>query len=248
MADKKLMTWADVCEVYKNTPLIMSPYGYDDAPYLREYLSEYDEYMFTLDVDCREKYGSLRLIRETEDASVYNTLIRACCIKNHYKWKTLWETMFFDYDPIANVDGTETTTTVYGQHVTSNDIGQRSETTNNGARVSNGTEAGNTFPYNDPNVKKQTAENTFSNTTAATTDSKTIKPATDTTTSNEHTDVVTHERKGNIGITSTQSLIGQQREIALFDFYAGVLADIVDACTIPVFMNEEVCCFGSEIL
>lgn len=236
--EDKMRTWSDLCERFSSTPLINSPYSDDEAPYLEEYRNNFDEFTQVLDVECKEKYASLRLIRETDDVSLYNNLIRSCCIRNHYKWLTLWETMSLKYDPVANVEEHTVVTTVYGTHETVEDIGQRNETTVTGERKTNGTEKGNTFPYNDPNQMKQTAQNTFDNTTSAANDSKTTKPTQDTTTSMEHTDTVTTDRKGNIGVKSSQSLVLEQREVALLDFYSVIYEDIVETCTIPVFESE----------
>lgn len=58
----------------------------------------------------------------------------------------------------------------------------------------------------------------------------------DTTTINEHIDTV--ERTGNIGVTSTQSLINEERDVAIFAFYEQIFADIIGLITIGKYDLE----------
>lgn len=284
----KLRTFKDYCEQHGDTPLIQSPYS--DREYLKEYQEQYDEYMFTLDIDAKTKYGDL--ILATDDINVVTDIIRATCVRLDYKWSTLWDTLHLDYDPIANVDAHETVTTEYGEHVTetnlgertttnnmgernttneigarvtTNDMGERNTTNTIGARSENTTEKGHTFPY-DTKQMTQTAQNEIENSSAKATDSTVTGAAQDVSTvdstkdisksdavedktvvssvqdeniSRTHTDTVTTIRKGNIGVTSTQSLIQQTRDVAVFDFYSSVLEDIIEAITIPVYDDGE---------
>lgn len=57
-----------------------------------------------------------------------STIIDPIFVYNEAKYKKLIELQGYTYNPLWNVDGTETTTTKYGQHVTDTDIGQRNKT------------------------------------------------------------------------------------------------------------------------
>lgn len=150
------------------------------------------------------------------------------------KWTKLYETTVLEYNPIWNVDGTETTTTE-AQHtlttdtthantfVTSTELGRRSTTRER-----------KEFPYDSD--------------TGRPTDSETVTedPATDTrtdtnpeTVSDHETNTdqytVTHERHGNIGVTMTQDMIRKEREVSEFLLYEVVLPDVSNFLTIPIY-------------
>lgn len=150
------------------------------------------------------------------------------------KWAKLYETTILEYNPIWNVDGTETTTTA-AQHtmttdtthantvVTSTELGRRSTTREK-----------REFPY-DSDAGKPTESETV-----------TEDPATDTrtdanpeTVSDHETNTdqftVTHERHGNIGVTMTQDLIKKERKISEFLLYEVVLPDVANFLTIPIY-------------
>lgn len=150
------------------------------------------------------------------------------------KWTKLYETTVLEYNPIWNVDGTETTTTA-AQHtittdtthantvVTSTELGRRSTTRER-----------KDFPY-DSDTGKPTESETV-----------TEDPATDTrtdtnpeTVSDHETNIdqytVTHERHGNIGVTMTQDMVRKEREVSEFLLYEVVLPDVANFLTIPIY-------------
>ena len=150
------------------------------------------------------------------------------------KWAKLYETTVLEYNPIWNVDGTETTTTA-AQHtlttdtthantvVTSTELGRRSTTRER-----------KEYPYDSDNGKPTESETV------------TEDPATDTrtdtnpeTVSDHETNTdqytVTHERHGTIGVTMTQDLIKKEREISEFLLYEVVLPDVANFLTIPIY-------------
>ena len=150
------------------------------------------------------------------------------------KWSKLYETTVLEYNPIWNVDGTETTTTA-AQHTITTD-------TNHANTVVTSTELGRRsttrerkeYPYDSDNGKPTESETV------------TEDPATDTrtdtnpeTVSDHETNTdqytVTHERHGNIGVTMTQDLIKKEREISEFLLYEVVLPDVANFLTIPIY-------------
>lgn len=185
--------------------------------YLAEYVNNKDEWALDMDIYFANKYASLLLI--TDDDKVLDHIKGGVMQSNFYKWDKLYDTLNIEYNPIWNVDGEEVTTVEYGEHTTSNTIGKRNANT---------VEQGYTFPY-DLDNKTQTAENNITVTSDAVNDSSV---------SNQHTDRTTLHRQGNIGVTSTQHLINEERQVALFSFWEVVYKDIIDAITIAYYKED----------
>ena len=150
------------------------------------------------------------------------------------KWTKLYETTVLEYNPIWNVDGTETTTTA-AQHTITTD-------TNHANTVVTSTELGRR------STTRERKEYPYDSDTGKPTESETVTeaPATDTrtdtnpeTVSDHETNTdqytVTHERHGNIGVTMTQDLIKKEREISEFLLYEVVLPDVANFLTIPIY-------------
>lgn len=150
------------------------------------------------------------------------------------KWTKLYETTVLEYNPIWNVDGTETTTTA-AQHTLTTD-------TNHANTVVTSTELGRR------STTRERKEFPYDSDTGNPTESETVTeaPATDTrtdtnpeTVSDHETNTdqytVTHERHGNIGVTMTQDMIRKEREVSEFLLYEVVLPDVANFLTIPIY-------------
>ena len=174
------------------------------------------------------KEGNL-LMASDDSEIIINTINAVVHQLAPYKWQKLYESMNLKYNPIWNVDGTETT--VYGEHITTDLNGERKSTVVNGQKHTNSEYY--TVPYDSTTDHKTGSDQT---TTDSVTDTTTAEAVTDTNTSGAHTDTVT--RQGNIGVTSTQNLIKQEREIVNFNLYHTILMDVVDAITIPIYEEE----------
>lgn len=199
-----------------------------------ESLSDYFLNQSAYDSAILLKEGNL-LMASDEAEIIINTINAVVHQLAPYKWQKLYESMNLEYNPIWNVDGTETS--VYGEHITTDLNGERHTTVTNGQKRS--TSDYYTVPYDSTTDHKTGSDQT---TTDSVTDTTTAEAVTDTNTSGAHTDTVT--RQGNIGVTSTQNLIKQEREIVNFNLYHTILMDVVDAITIPIY-EEEV--GGSEL-
>lgn len=185
--------------------------------YIKDYSDNVDDWALDLDILFSNKYASLVLV--TENLDDISHIKNGAMTSNFYKWDKLYDTLNLEYNPIWNVDGEELTTVEYGEHTTNNTIGKRNANT---------IEQGYTFPY-DENSKTQTAENNISVSSDAVNDSSV---------SNQHTDTTTLSRKGNIGVTSTQHLINEERQVAMFSFWEVVYKDIIEAITIPYYEED----------
>ena len=213
-----------------NEPFIPTDYA------TKEYLNEYYNNVIQYDTQTQHNFSSLLLLND--DFTITKKLIMASVIANGYKWKKLYETTVLTYNPIWNVDGTETRTTEYGEHVTTQNNGERIETMVNGERQNTSNQKLSSYPF-DTGAKTATEETDESVTNAQSTDTRTNNAVVDSTTSNMHTDTETVKRSGNIGVTSTQKLINEERQVAMFQFINTVLLDIVTDITIPVWEESE---------
>lgn len=129
-------------------------------------------------------------------------------------WARLYYALNIDYNPIYNVE--EHTETIYGQHVTDHELGQRQHTEGNKSRTfgqHDDTSTGSTWAYDSAawvnhdksvdNIGAQTnTEASYTNTDSA------VK---DTDTSKQHTDTV--NRSGNIGIVSATELLEKEEKL-----------------------------------
>ena len=202
----------------------------------KDYLKEYFDNAITYDAQVQNNFSSLLLLNN--DFDITKKLIMSSVIANDYKWKKLYETTILTYNPIWNVDGKETRTTEYGEHVTTQNNGERIETMVNGERQNTSNQKLSSYPF-DTGAKTATEETDESVTNGASTDTRTNNAVVDSTTSNTHTDKETVTRSGNIGVTSTQKLINEERKVAMFQFINTVLLDIVTDITIPVWEESE---------
>lgn len=191
------------------------------------------------------KYGDLKVLafeknhdNEYIDAYTEFTMqLHSVIFRHAYKWKNLFDSMNYTYNPLWNVDGTETTT--YSDFEKQDDIPQKTTIESIGAKKKTDTYGAESVTMTNANVPVD--ETTYYNTqkqqndslqhidtheddaTAATT---TVNSYLDKHIDKEHT--VTIERSGNIGVTKTTELIQSQRDIVNFDFYEVVFKDIVD--------------------
>lgn len=173
---------------------------------------------------------------EVEQVELIQKNVKFTLIKNNYKYKTLFNTTNLDYNPIWNVDGTEERKRESSKESSDTDTFNNTDTlTKSGSdtltSTGTDTETKSVTTY-DSNIFRDT-EKTID--TPNTTDTTTYNSS-DT---NRHSGTVTNAyedsenesetitKQGNIGVTSTQSLIGQEREVALFDFISIVERDII---------------------
>lgn len=197
-----------------------------------ECLTEYFKNSTVLDYDYQQKFANLLLQEQNETAFVERTFnkLKSLCVRKKYQWDTLYSSIIQEYNPIWNVDGTETTE--YSKEKEIQEVGGATDTFTSGERT--GTTTDFAIPYNGTE-EKETGKAMSQNTTY--TDTNTKGNRTDVINKDERS--VTLTRQGNIGVTKTQELLQAQRDIAMFDFLDRVMKDCIDAITIPVFVEKE---------
>lgn len=132
------------------------------------------------------------------DWDVLKTAIGIWSTRNAWKWEKLYETMNFVYNPIWNKDGTITET------VQAADEGAG---TNTGSVTSENQVSGYNVNSYSPESKNVTS------------------PDTAWTENRSRGETRTRQEQGNIGLTSTQELIRQEREVSDFSIYDVITED-----------------------
>lgn len=175
---------------------------------ITENIQYYDTYFL--------KYNYATLECVTDDAlEILDTLIPASMAMHAYKWEKLYNITGLEYNPIWNYDGETVIETVYGATEETQTNGETHVTTDD-----------KTAPF-DSSTVRQTGE------TETTADEHTITNA-----SIEHTDTVTETKGGNQGVTTTQQMIREERDIAQFNYIAAVYRDLVNDFTFPTFGGD----------
>ena len=185
--------------------------------------------------------------------SVYNEWIANCNAFILYymdSWARLFYGLNIDYNPIHNYDGIMTTTTkgktedTSGSDVTTLDYGQDKTTDNIGAQHSENNlgqtktiTSNSDVPY-DMNDYKNTSKsetntdaivNSVDTNAVTNTTTKDAKTDTNTTVYGKQNNVdytVTEEKGGNLGVTSTQSMLLQEYELRLKSFFDNLFTTI----------------------
>lgn len=185
-------------------------------------------------------------------AELFAQAVRTICdrvyLSNAYTYDKLYKTLNLDYNPIQNYDMTEHEETENrGNDVTRKDIGTHTDSETDDGRTITDTYAKDTVttdakddkaPFNSQNYQnldKGHNSQTRDSRTDTHKDSGTVlthsyggRLDTDTL---EHGHDITREltRSGNIGTMTTQDMIKQERDIALFNLVAIVANDIISA-------------------
>ena len=154
----------------------------------------------------KKYYSSWETFAETPfafltDFSLYNE----CMAENLSK---VLKAFSMEYNPIENYDGYEKTTTNYGEHTTFNKQGSQLVENNFGEANSENIESVTT---NDTTIFYDTNKNNSK--IYGHTDKSDIGARIDEIQSITHTDTVELEKHGNMGVTSTQTMLQQEYEL-----------------------------------
>jgi len=182
------------------------------------------------------------------DADYLKTAIGVWCDAHQWEWTKLNATTQFVYNPIWNKDGTITETHVhgaqsesdtYGQDAQSTQYGATEKTRTNGAKsgtMENSVQGFNSGSYV-PSDKTETtdAQSIDTEADATHTDTTTRQARTDSHTAQSYTDTDTRVESGNIGITTTQQMIREEREVARFSIYEHIADDFKQNFCILVY-------------
>ena len=181
-----------------------------------------------------------------------------------WSWNKLYETLNFTYNPIWNKDGTvtetetrETSGTDGGTLTTGGTVADTGTITDSGSGSETGTVADNrdidatrkTRGFNDTSLvsveQNVTSDDNTETRNLATTSGNTRTLGTTQTVNNTQTDSrtragsedITRSRteQGNIGVTTTQQMIQEERDISLFDLVDHITQDFKEQFCIMVY-------------
>lgn len=143
-------------------------------------------------------------------------------------WQKLYDSTQLEYNPIWNKDGTITET----RHLekTENETRNNTETRDleSGAET---TATGKTAGYNSSALQNQDQTTT----TGSGTDTGTVTNNGRASNTGEHDETVTRRETGNIGITTTQQMLKEQRDVVQFDIYKYIIQDFKSMYCIGVY-------------
>ena len=127
-------------------------------------------------------------------------------VANQYTWQKLYDTMVVDYNPIWNVDAnvTETLTGSENRDIDRTGSGSNNETVNLTDTESVKGFNSDTWAESRKNTKEGTDNTALSSTEVINDDV-------------DRTETRTQRRTGNIGVTTTQQMLEQERKIAEFN-------------------------------
>ena len=150
------------------------------------------------------------------DVGAYTYLTSDILTQFSLNWEKLYATLHFDYNPIWNVDGTES------RNITRRLNQDKNETTNTNREtnvVSDNTN-NSTYGFNSPDpVPSGKTEHTGKQ-------NETEGNNFIATNVNNETVTDTFTRGGNIGVTTTQKMISEERDSWLWNFYEHVFTNI----------------------
>jgi hypothetical protein len=166
-----------------------------------------------------------------------------------YEWSKYLETLGLEFNPLWNVDGTETVTTEYGEHETTDSKGQRQRTDSKAQAVLTDVYGAHTDTNNDYSTTQDNtqtahlkgraeaivASRSDTHTEDARTDTITDAAATDTLTSHTHTDTVTTVKQGNIGVTKSTDLVQSYRDMARFSLVMIIAKTLAEELSIALW-------------
>ena len=143
-------------------------------------------------------------------------------------WQSLYDTTQYDYNPIWNKDGTVTETERRNKDGTATETKSRN-TSSSASGSGTGQQAVKAF--NESNWADHTK-----NTSTSKADSKETEGITSEAASNE-TEGITRERreKGNIGVTTTQQMIKEEREISEFNVIQYIIDDFQNEFCVQIY-------------
>lgn len=159
------------------------------------------------------------------DSQIMQKMIGAWSHRRKPIWDHLYDTTQYEYDPIKNWDRNEKTTDTFEAGVGGSDT----TTYNNLKDATTGTYKNDVSGYNsDEYAPRDKSTNDGEKvTTGSVTNARTTN-GTDTRT-------IEHVASGNVGTLTTQAMIKEEREIALFDLMQIVIDDFKDRFCLLVY-------------
>lgn len=180
---------------------------------------------------------------ENITASNFQSLVKFLFYPYQNKWVKLWENVYLqEYNPIWNVDGTETETREFTHGKTTTNTKNLTHTMNKGSTetstvLSDITQnSRNSFDSVAP-VDTDKTSNTGNKTVTGSGYDSDVDTGTDTyADSGKDTETVTRTRGGNIGVTMTTQMLTSEIDMReKFNYFAIVIGDIINELSLRIY-------------
>ena len=187
-------------------------------------------------------YISFGLDVSTKSLTKVSSMVRRFCMSNRYKYLNLLDTMYYDYNPIDNYNGVEESSTTrtpdlnysYGAY---EDKNTSSTTTTQDLEEGGITTEHYTTTYDDDTKARLQGYDVTTGkdiSTVSGSNSATYGERNNYETGKETTDFKL-KKSGNLGVTSTQKMIGEQRDISRFNILDEFFAELADYICLGVY-------------
>lgn len=174
---------------------------------------------------------------ENESVEMNSLIANVLMGCENYRWKKLWETMNYDYNPIENYNMKESSTDTRDgstevDHTTiGNNMGSNNTIIKNTSNILNSVYGFNSVESVNSDDSNGTSDGN-STETSESNNSETRKGNTTLSDKNLHS----LTRSGNIGVTTTQQMITQERELVIWKFFDDVVfADMDKYLVCPIY-------------
>ena len=187
----------------------------------------------------------------TDDLDELEAIVGVAFLTYNDKWSKLYDTLSLEYNPLWNVDGVTTEERDIAKRHTEDDFAEREDVNTYGLTTGNTTYGqlddsteNKTTPYDSVNYRnlskqeRQVLEHTDDYQTDEHEDTLKKGAHKDSHDEDAYKDTITTTRTGNIGVTSSQKLLTEEREVADFNFLDILMCDIIDMITDPYFEED----------
>lgn len=174
---------------------------------------------------------------EDEEPDINTIIANVLTSCEIYRWEKLWNTLNYEYNPIENYSMTENSTDTRESTSNNTDTTTDSRTNKETTTIENTSNVDNTiYGFNSTeSVGSDGSAGTSNGTSTTSSENGGGTTQTGNTTlsdKNEHT----LKRSGNIGVTTTQEMITQERELVLWKFFDDVVfADMDKYLVCPIY-------------
>lgn len=194
-----------------------------------EYMADYKDYYPLYDARTMLMYGERILISET--IPIIEKMLELSLKTNLYTIKTLYGTTIQKYSPIENTEKFEDVTVSYEgseNYVKDNSNTSKKNGTHTTERNGNITNTEKVTAFDSvaqqPNSETDTNYNNLTDTeTFSNFGDTSISEGSETKSFTNRKDKTTIHTHGNIGVTSNQQMLKEERQIAMFNYYDKVM-------------------------
>lgn len=158
------------------------------------------------------------------DPEILKQMIAVWDRVNHKNWLQLWQTTLYKYNPIWNKDGSFTETRDLATSGTASSSDSRTTNTSNNATDQHSVTG---YDTNTLSLESGDTHNDSGNITASGTSNGSE--------SGSEKETITRKEQGNIGVTTTQAMIREQREIVEYNIYNFIIESFKKRFMIQVY-------------